>query len=229
MVSGTIHDELSETNEACINETIVFLVDELANGIKLLADEFGKVFIPCVPGNHGRHHKKPRAKYQVIDNHEWLVYQFLAREFKNDSRVTFHIPENPDAQYMVYDKSILLTHGNQFRGGSGISGIFTPLALGTARKQKRQQAVGQPFDLMMFGHFHQMLWAEQMVGNGSVKGYDEYAHSMNFGFERAQQVLFLMHKEYGMTFRMPIICDDAESTKEFQARFKSKRQAFTCK
>jgi predicted phosphodiesterase len=173
----------------------------------MLADEFGKVFVPCVVGNHGRHDVKPRMKNKVYDNFEWLIYQFAAKAFKNDPRVTFHIPDGADAQFSVYGKKFLLTHGDQFRGGTGISGIFAPLMLGMARKQKRQNAVQKPFDILMMGHWHQLLIAQGLIVNGSMKGYDEYAYNMNFGFERPQQALFIVRPDGEITFQMPVFCD----------------------
>lgn len=207
LLSGNIHEELAETNEASINQSVFALLDILVSGVELLIEEFGRVFIPAVVGNHGRLHKKPRAKNRVYDNFEWLIYQFLVRRFKDDERVSFYIPDGADAIFSIYGKRICLTHGDQFQGGSGISGIFSPLMLGMARKQRRQQAMQQPFDLMMMGHWHQLIMTETLVINGSVKGYDEYAYLNNLPFEKPQQACFVMHRDRGVTFRMPIICN----------------------
>lgn len=164
--SGNIHEELAETNEASMFQSILILIDILIQGITLIKNEFGKVFIPCVTGNHGRTHKKMRFKNRAFDNYEWIMYQFLARHFKDDPAITFMIPDGPDAQFSIYDKTICLTHGDQFRGGSGISGIFTPLMLGMARKQKRNAAVNKSFGLMLLGHFHQLITTQSLIVNG---------------------------------------------------------------
>jgi hypothetical protein len=210
MLSGNIHEELAETNEAPILQSAVDLTELLCQGIKCLADTFGKVFIPCVVGNHGRLHRKPRAKNRVKDNYEWIIYQNLAHRFAEDERITFMIPDGSDAIFKVFNKTFLLTHGDQFRGGSGIAGIFSPLFIGQARKQKRQQAVHQPFDVMMIGHWHQYIHTETLIVNGSIKGLDEYAYQGNFGYERPQQALFIVHPDLGITYRMPILCDGYE-------------------
>jgi hypothetical protein len=207
MVSGNIHDELTETNEYAIQETLLYLEEILIEGIGGLADEFGKVHVPCVTGNHGRMHKKPRAKQRAIHNFEWAVYQRVAGYFKRDTRITFDIPEGPDAFFDVYSRRICLTHGDQFRGGNGIGGIMVPIQRGMAKKAQRQVAMGQPFDLMMIGHWHQYIHTNGLVINGSVKGYDEYASANNFGFEEPQQALWIEHPKAGATFRMPVLCD----------------------
>ena len=210
MVSGNIHEELRESNEFTIFQSIIMLEQLLIDAITDYADTFGKVFVPCVVGNHGRLDKKPRAKGAVYDNFEWLLYQHLAKYFKNDGRVTFLIPNGPDAQFKIFNLNFLMTHGDQFRGGTGISGFFTPLMLGMYRKQKKQAAIARSFDVMMCGHFHQYIHTNILMVNGSIKGYDEYANRMNFPFERPQQAAFIVHRHNGMIFRTPILCDSYE-------------------
>lgn len=207
LLSGNIHEELAETNEAAILESAISLADIIIAGIKLLKKIFGRVFVVCVVGNHGRLHRKPRAKNRVRDNFEWVVYQIVARSFKDDPSVKFNIPDSADAQFQIYNKSFLLTHGDQFKGGGGISGLMTPLMLGLHRKQKRQSSVHKPFDVMMMGHWHQYVHTDSMIINGSVKGYDEYAYLNNFPPEPPQQALFIVHPLLGITYRMPVRCD----------------------
>ncbi len=213
IVSGMIHEELAETNDARINETIMLAVDIFIEGLTWLKDEFKQVFVPCVVGNHGRMHKKPRYKHQVKDNHEWLIYQFVARHFKNDPKVSFLIPDAPDAQWTCYGRTYNLNHGHEFKGGTGIAGLFSPLMLGMARKQKKQNGIGRPFDVMMNGHWHQYIHTDNLIVNGSVKGYDEFANSHNFPFEPPQQALFISHPVKRETFRMPILCDETPRIK----------------
>lgn len=205
--SGNIHEELAESNEDSINRSIVFWIDHFIGAIDKILTKFPKVFVPCVVGNHGRLHKKPRAKNRVYDNYEWVLYQFLKKHYDKDPRVTFMIPDGPDAQFQLYSKTILLTHGDQFRGGSGIAGVFSPLMLGMSRKQKRNAAAKKPFDLMMCGHFHQLIMTEALIINGSMKGYDEYAFQSNFSFERPKQALFVVSPSGEITYQMPIFCD----------------------
>jgi len=213
LLSGNIHEELAQTNEAPILSSILELTQLLIDGITSYADTFQRVFVPCVVGNHGRLHKKPRYKNRVFDNFEWLIYQTLARHFKEDDRVSFLIPDAPDAVFNIYDKTFLLTHGDQFRGGSGISGIMTPLHLGLHKKQKKQAAIHQSFDVMLLGHFHQYIHTNSMIVNGSIKGYDEFANLHNFPWEPAQQALWINHPQYGMVFRTPVLCDKQKRTK----------------
>ena len=209
MVSGNIHDELAATNELNTMPTLLDLYGQLVPAIKLMADTFGHAFLPCVSGNHDRDTKKTWSKDRNHTSFGWLLYQFLAVAFAEDSRVTFYIPDNSDALYRIYDTRYLLTHGDQFRGGDGIIGPLGPITRGAQKKLARNQAVKQDFDIMEFGHFHTRMLSARLRGNGSLKGYDEYAATNNFGFERPSQNFWVTHPDHGITFDAPIYCDVA--------------------
>jgi hypothetical protein len=209
MVSGNIHEELRETNQEQILAIVMDIYEHLVAGISQMADEFGRVFVPCVVGNHGRLDKKPRAKGGVRDNFEWILYQFIAKYFEEDQRVTVVVSESLDYMYKVHNTTYLLTHGDQFRGGTGITGPMVPWALGDARKRKRQDAISQPYDVMIFGHWHQLFWGNgNFMCNGSLKGYDEYAFRSNFSYQPPMQALWITHPEKGVTFQMPVLADE---------------------
>lgn len=207
MISGNIHEELQATNEMNTMPTVLDLYDYLVGAIKLLADTFGAVFLPCVSGNHGRDTLKAWAKDRHATSFDWLLYQFLAKHFSDDSRVQFFIPEGSDALYRIYNTRYNLTHGDQFRGGDSIIGAVGPLMRGNQKKQARNQAVGQEYDILLSGHWHQYIHMSRLVVNGSLKGYDEYASANNFSFELPTQALWVTHPKYGVTFRMPVYCE----------------------
>jgi hypothetical protein len=212
LFSGNIHEELQRTNAEPVFPTMLKLQDWLATGIGILADEFGKVHVPLVVGNHGRTDRKPVAKNCAFENVDWLLGQQLARAFKNDSRVTFDIPEGSDAYFDLYNQRVCLTHGDQFRGGDGVGGIVVPIRRGLARKQFRDNAMREvtgfePFSVMMIGHWHHYHHTNDLIINGSVKGYDEYSYQGNFGFEPPTQALFVAHPDVGISARWPVYCD----------------------
>ncbi|MGE0722830.1 MAG: Hint domain-containing protein, partial [Alphaproteobacteria bacterium] len=65
MISGEIHDEITETNEMRTAPALIDLQGVLIEALTHMADRFGRVFVPCVVGNHGRMTHKPRAKGRV--------------------------------------------------------------------------------------------------------------------------------------------------------------------
>lgn len=209
MVSGNIHDELVASNELNTMPTLLDLYGNLVPAIRLLADTFGNVFLPCVSGNHDRDTKKTWSKDRNHTSFGWLLYQFLAAAFAEDKRITFYIPDGADALYRIYNTRYLLTHGDQFRGGDGIIGPLGPVTRGEQKKNTRNAAVGQDYDVMEFGHFHKRMLTARLRGNGSIKGYDEFAADNNFGFEPASQNFWMTHPDHGITFDSPVYCDAA--------------------
>lgn len=210
MISGNIHDELQATNEINTMPTVLDLYGHLVASIKLAADAFGFVFVTCVGGNHGRDTKKTWAKDRNHTSFDWLLYQFLAVAFADDPRVKFYIPDGADGLYRVYNTRVLITHGDQFKAGDSIIGPIGPITRGDQKKLARNAAVGQEYDVMAFGHWHQRMLSSRLRGNGSIKGYDEYAAQGNFKFEPPSQNFWVVHPDHGITFDAPLYCDEGK-------------------
>lgn len=203
LVSGDIHDELRETNVETTTESVVGVLEALSAGINLLSDFFGSVYVAAVVGNHGRTTKKPRAKGKARDSFDGLVYQLLAREIRTD-RVTMQVATASDLHFSVYGTRYCVSHGDQFVGGAGISGALAPLMLGVHRKRRRDATAGNPWDVLVMGHFHQSYFLHDLIVGGSVIGYNEYAYSKNFPLEQPQCAMWLNAPERGITTYMPV-------------------------
>ena len=204
MVSGSIHDELMQTNEGSVLQQMLHLFEHLQTTIRRLADEFGHVHLPCVTGNHGRSNKKWQAKQRAHLSYEWLLYQFLVRAFAADDRVTFQIPEGPDADYDLLGTKYRLTHGDTFRGGDGIIGPIGPVTRGALKRGRMASAMGAPFDVLLLGHWHTLTWGSGFIINGTTKGYDEFAMSLSITPEPPSQALWLTNEQHGRTIQLPV-------------------------
>jgi hypothetical protein len=211
MVSGNIHEELAATNQIDIMPTVLDVFGVLQWCISTLADKFGRVFVPCVSGNHGRDTHKIRSKGRNFTSFDWLIYCFLAKRFEGDKRVTFYIPNGSDALYKVFNHTYLLTHGDQFRGGDGMIGALGPIIRGDHRKRGRQTQIGAPYDTMILGHWHQDIRLRRLIVAASLKGFCEYSYTNNFGYEPPSQPLWITHPTRGITFSMPVYVDPAQS------------------
>lgn len=211
LLSGIIHEELRETNEAVLTESIVSVVEPLEAGILMLAEHFGKVHVSAVTGNHGRNTRKPRAKNRATDSFDWLVAKMVERGIRHDPRVTFNISRSADAHATLYRHRYCLTHGDQFRGGSGISGALAPLMLGVHRKQKRDAATGHEWDTLVMGHFHTSYFLKGLIVGGSIVGYNEYAYENNLPFEEPQAAFWLTTPERGITVSAPVFVQDRKA------------------
>lgn len=215
IVSGDIHDELTETNEASTYETVLWAVPRIAAGVEMFAKEFERVHVVSAPGNHGRNAIKPRYKKRSANNADTLIARLVARELGTDKRVSFEIPESLDVGFQVYGSRFTMEHGdelNAFQGSAEI-GPLGPLVRGTNRKAIASAAEGRPFDYALWSHLHKLLpvAASGFVGNGSVKGYDEYARGKKFKPERPQQALLVCTPEYGITTDMPVFVVDRKA------------------
>jgi len=205
--SGNIHAELKESNTGTLFEGIVHWLEPLESAFTLLKKEFGNLHIACVVGNHGRMTHKPIAKNRAQDNIEWLMYRILERDLR-ESGITFQVSDAADALVQVYDTRYLLTHGDQFKGGSGISGMMAPLMLGQHRKTRRQMAADKPYDWLVMGHMHQYWHGKNIIVGGTLKGYDEYAYVSNFEWEPPVQAFWITDPEHGPTIAAPVHVSD---------------------
>lgn len=205
MLSGDIHDELKETNDIPLIPAVIDLYGVLIWCIETLADSFGKVFVPCATGNHGRNTQKIRAKDRCFTSFDWMLYTLLEKHFEKDTRVTFMVPDGPDAYYKIFNHRYLLTHGDQFRiGGDSMIGALGPIIRGDHKKRSRNMQISMGYDTLLLGHWHQLIQLQRLIVNGSLCGYNEFAYSSNFGFEQPRQALWVTHPHHGITFSMPV-------------------------
>jgi hypothetical protein len=219
MISGNIHEELRETNDGHVQQSLIEVQDELAAALTIMADKFGKVFVPCVVGNHGRTTMKPRAKGRVFENYEWNLYCQLERYFRNDKRVQFAIPGETDVYFPVLGHRFLLTHGDTLgvRGGDGIIGALGPIARGAVKVGRSEAQIGRDFDTLLMGHWHTYIprgEASNVIVNGTLKGYDEYARLyLRVPYSRPSQALWFVDEKHGITAQWQVFLDERRVSK----------------
>lgn len=197
--SGDIHAELRETNAAPLLASLLHWIAPAAAGLKLLAEEFGKVWVPVVVGNHGRTTMKPVYKGRAESNFDWLFAQLLAQRLKDDKRIKFAIPKSHKFSFSIFGTQFLISHGDEAKGGSGIAGALSPLMISDARARKTGG-----YDYWLCGHWHQRLSFKGIMCNGAGKGYDEYAMVRNLEFRWPEQSYFLVDPRHGVTGEWPI-------------------------
>ncbi len=210
MISGDIHEELARTNALDTAPALLDLQGVLIGALTKMADSFGRVFVPCVVGNHGRMTAKPRAKSRVHTSYEWLLYCQLERHFKNDPRFKFKISSDTDVVFSVYGHKYLLTHGDSLgvKGGDGIIGAIGPIMRGTVKLRNSEKSVGREFDTVIMGHWHQSLFLPGAIVNNALKGYDEYARTfLRVPATRPSQALWFTHPKRGITFATQVYVD----------------------
>jgi predicted phosphodiesterase len=213
MITGAIHDELKETNDGPVQVALLELQENLIAVIKILAQKFGKVFIPCVVGNHGRETLKPRFKNRVYLSYEWNLYCQLESYFKSNPRVQFFVPVETDAYFVVSGRRFLLTHGDTLgvKGGDGIIGSLGPIARGAIKVANSEAQIARPIDTLVIGHWHTYIPhndATKAIVNGCMIGYNEYARlQLRVPYTRPTQALWFLHEKHGITASWPIYLD----------------------
>lgn len=208
LVSGSIHDELRETDELSVFDSTLWVAERLLAGLPLWVEAFGHVHVVSVPGNHGRDSKVPRYKGRSSHNADTHIARMVSMSWRGDG-VTFDIPETLDASFSVYGTRFHSVHGEEYQKnnpGTSEIGSLGPVKRGTLRDSRAKQAEGRPFDVNLVAHFHQLVNApnQGFVMNGSVKGYDEYARGLSLKPEPPQQALFVVDPEHGPTLNAPI-------------------------
>lgn len=220
MVSGDIHQELRETNEAMSIAQVVDLVEHEVAGLEALlaakTDDarplFPEIWVISVPGNHGRQTMKPQSKGSVEANYDTLSAYMIESHFKakGEGRIHFHSPASPDALFRVHGFTMLLTHGDRIgsRGGAGFIGAVATVARGMKKLIEYYAALGIIVDWIFIGHFHEYHELPWGFCNGSLPGISEFARDGRFVPRPPVQLLTFVHPQHGITARWPILLED---------------------
>jgi hypothetical protein len=188
-ISGSIHDELAESNLLPPADALIRVQNKIASGIEyILAHTDVTIIAPCHSGNHARMTKEHRFSTEKGNSLEYIMYHNLANYFRGEKRVKFLISGGYLAYLDIAGFTIRSHHGHQCKFSGGVGGLYIP-----AFKKIAQFNKGRWADLDVFAHFHQLVHAGSFVCNGSIIGPSAY--SLGFGFERPKQAFFLVNHE----------------------------------
>ena len=204
-ITNYLREENQQTNLLTPPKAIAYWKTHAKAGIKhLLADpQLERIAIPCVDGNHPRLTKKMQAANRTAMNLETLMYMQLAEEFADEPRVQFQVATGPELYFEVYGRTIRSRHGDTVHSQGGVGGITVPLLRAIPRWDSVRRA-----DLSLVHHFHQLISMPNVIVNGSLIGYDEYAIASGFAFEPPAQAFCMLDPlRFKSTF-MPIWVSD---------------------
>lgn len=212
-VSGSIHEELAETNADYLPGTMVTWAPLIAAAFKQVADFYGALYIPAVVGNHGRMNEKKQAKGRGRNSWDWLLAQMVKAHLADDKRIDWDISEGSYIFAPIYGRHVFVTHGDEATGGGGAAGVMYPMSKIHANAMRLGQAHGIVPAYSVIGHWHQTVLAHQqgVSGNGAGKGYDEYAASLRLKPEAAQQNWFIETAKYGVTLAGSLFLEDRKA------------------
>jgi len=192
-VSGDIHDELAETNELPMDESIVQWGLDGGEWIESLVPEFPRIDVVGVRGNHSRRTKKPRMK-KGYSSGDWQAMHFMAQRLRRYKTVTFDIPRATKHTIDIYGRRVLVMHGDQVP-----SSTMVGVPWGGVIRYAEKVARSEPFDHLLMGHFHQPNAIDKRIFvNGAIKGVDEYILERHGTGAPPCQMLLPFHPEHGI-------------------------------
>lgn len=207
-ISGYIHDELAQTNGLTPLEATQLAQGLLFNGLKFICEKSSveDIYFIGIVGNHSRVTKKIQHANGYKMSYEWLMYQNIKRECEIAGLpITFNLPESEMAVVDTQDnRRFLFIHGFQIRSnGSGtVCGIYPAL---NRLCMKWDKIFHQ--DKIYLGHFHSCVSIPNAMVNGSIIGYNSFALSNGFGYERPAQQYEVYDTKIGLLLTRQIYCD----------------------
>jgi len=212
LISGAIHPELAKTDAEEQIPSALRCRDILVWALDEMIEFFGQVYVPCVCGNHGRNTLKPEYKRYVYHSFDWLIYQLLARHYEGRKEIVFDIRPSNEVFYKVFSQRYFAMHGDMMgvRGGDGIIGALGPIARGEVKVGKLAAAIGQDYDRLLIGHWHQEITLPRVVVANSLKGWDEYAkNALRAPPSTPSQPLWFVHSKRPQTSYWNVFAEDS--------------------
>lgn len=196
MVSGIIHEELTNTNEFPIIKASYKYGLTLAAFIEKLAQIYEEVFVDAVVGNHGRLYPKPQAK-EKYNNFDYLTYQVARLRLAQYKNIHWTIPESSKHPIIICKRRIVLWHGDGPRTtmiGVPWGGIIR-LCNNITNEWARAK---MPIDYFATGHWHEPNVVRNILINGSMIGPNEWSLD-RFGYgTEPTQLLHTFHPVHGL-------------------------------
>lgn len=220
MITGDIHEELRATNDRTPQEAIEDLTDLMGSAIEHMATAFGRLFIPAVYGNHARSTIRPRFKNLAYTSHEWNIYCNLRRYFRKNQSIRFLISDGADVAFKSYGQRYLLTHGDMLgvKGGDGIIGALGPIFRGAMKVHRSNATIGQDFDTLLIGHWHQYVPLKWVVVNNALIGMNEFSHlALRAPYAPAGQAMWYTHPTHGITSMREVVLQERKTEREDRA------------
>lgn len=208
-ISGYIHDELSQCNALTPLEAVFLAQSLIYSGLEFLCENthLHSIKFIGIVGNHSRTTKKIQHANGYKMSYEWLMYQNLKRECEiRNLPIEFYLPESEMAVIDTREdkRRFIFIHGFQIKSsGSGtVCGIYPAL---NRLSMKWDKTFHQ--DKIYLGHFHTCVSIPNAVVNGSIIGYNTFAMTNGFTFEKPAQQYEVYDTKIGLVLSRQIYCD----------------------
>ena len=195
-ITGHLHLEAVQENYLAPGEAGLLAFDYLRRHLDaLLQTDLERIIVVCNYGNHGRLPDKPQPS-MGFSNLEWMLYRILERWYDPEDRLVFQIADGYETLTDLYGYTVRWHHGDEVKYRGGLGGITVPFYGRTGR----QAQGGDLADLDVIGHHHSLQHPRKLIINGSLIGYNPYAASKGFPFERPVQGSFCVDEDHRTNF-----------------------------
>lgn len=153
---------------APVAEQVARAIYLLTQAIEQFSKNFGDVTVRCSTGNHGRHSRhKQRATKQKWDSYETIIYYSLKTIFKDVKNVKVEIPKTPYISYEIFNKKVLVTHGDSVINVGNPSSSLNIRSIETQiNKINASLKDLEEYALVLIGHVHSA--SISFLGNGTA-------------------------------------------------------------
>lgn len=186
-----------------ITEQVSIGVQELSNAIWYWLTIFEEIEFYGIRGNHGRIAKSGSEK--DFANWDIIIYDFLRTEFRDNPRIKFHVPKTWWHMAEIRHHNFLMLHGDDVKSKN------PPILSFLEVERKMAGYIKNQAHYTLAGHFHNASEVTSSNGkilmNGSFVGSDVYSLKNCLPGTRAEQKVFGIHNQRGLTFRYDIDLD----------------------
>jgi len=216
--SGEIHGHANRSyyGEQFTNDLAI--ADLFAQMFRELAGHFEEVIVDDVIGNHGRLTEKIEfTKEAVAGNHDRLIMKIAAVHCKDIPNITFNFAPGLSTIVEELGWKFFLHHGHG-KKGSGKPWIQAEKKAGSIVPMHRGA-----IDYFCSGHFHSQGEAPatggaRMLGNGAFLACDQYSYQSLEVASDPCQLLFGIHENNGVSWRLPIRVRSGDQPQRYQYR-----------
>lgn len=207
-ISGYIHEELAQTNALSPLEATYMAQCLIVSGLKFICEKSNvkNIYFIGIIGNHSRVTKKIQHSNGYKMSYEWLMYKNIKKECEAlGLPIVFNLPESEMAVVDTQDgRRFLFIHGFQIKssGNGTVCGIYPAL---NRLCMKWDKIFHQ--DKIYLGHFHSCVSIPNAMVNGSIIGYNSFALTNGFGYERPAQQYEVYDTKIGLLLTRQIYCD----------------------
>jgi len=202
LISGDIHRELQVTNAFPTPVQATKVGFFLGQVLCMLSPHFEAVQVEfAVPDNHARLTKKPQAKQQGLNTHNYVTGFVTDLVVKEQENITFSMHIAHTKAVTVCNRQYLITHGHGVMGWAGFPYYGIERKVAKEALARLHEPEYNRFHKVIMGHWHAPLWHPWYWIGGSASGTDAYDHKQG---RRSPpiQTAWLIHPEKNEFNRM---------------------------